>query len=121
DKFGHRRRQLPRPVGRDRIVAVAFRSAGALATYTNPPVIEYPAGVASGDLLVIQYMGHNGSPPNTPSGWTALLAPVTLSGSIEPSIWVFYKIAGGSEPSTVTISVSSGSLAATGIMSAYTG
>jgi PKD repeat protein len=65
----------------------------------SPTTVTLPS-CSSGDLLVMQYACYGGT-ASTPSGWTSLIdfaAPV-FSGRC----YVFYKIAGGSEPSTYSV------------------
>lgn len=95
-------------------MAVAFRAAGTFATTS---VVNYPAGVASGDLLIIQVACTGAI--TTPSGWTKLFGPVVPSGSPPWSCYLYWKIAGGSEPSSITLVSGGGNTAA--FMSAYTG
>lgn len=101
-------------------MAVAFRAAGTLGTSTGgaATVVSYPAGVASGDLLLLQMIVPVSQTVTTPSGWTVVLGPVDTS-TYGNRCYVFRKIAGGSEPSSVSVTISSGNGA--GIMSAFTG
>jgi PKD domain len=101
-------------------MAVAFRAAGTLGTSTAgaATVVPYPAGVASGDLLILQFIANATSTPATPSGWTALFGPTTTT-TYGNKCYVFWRVAGGSEPSTVSVTISTGQGA--GIMSAFTG
>jgi hypothetical protein len=85
-------------------VVGAFRAVGTFATAGATSVdVPYPAGVVAGDLLLIQYAGNAASAPNTPAGWTKLLGPVAYSGGSGYSGYIFYKIAGASEPGILTI------------------
>ena len=92
-------------------MAVAFRAAGTFSTTTT---VNYPAGVATGDLLVLHVSWSGGL--TTPSGWTKLFGPLSPPGPTW-SCYLFWKIAGGSEPSTVTLS----GAAIAAFMCAYTG
>ncbi len=71
---------------------------------TDPCTVTKPTGTASGDLL-IAFAGSGLSTArkfSTPSGWTLQAEDVTggtVGGSIQ-NIQLFYKVAGGSEPST---------------------
>ena len=82
-------------------MAITYVGAGAITqglndgNAVNTPV---PAGVASGDVLLMIYALNDRCAPSTPSGWTAV-------GGYGYSIYVggtyaYYKIASGSEPST---------------------
>jgi hypothetical protein len=65
--------------------------------------IDAPAGIQSGDLLIIYFSSGTVSPPDLQpvgeTGWTA----TDLTGTTYNEIWTYYKIAGASEPSTYTI------------------
>lgn len=68
---------------------------------SNGVVVDLPSGTTSGDLLVafIAYAGYYNPPSSVPSGWTQL-----TWGAYYPTVTVrvYYKIAGGSEPSDYT-------------------
>jgi hypothetical protein len=105
-------------------MAIAFRAAGALASqFQGTPTIPYPAGVAANDLLLIHYVAGTATvTPTTPSGWTLLLGPVAMSGGGNANRgYVYYRVAGGSEPSSVTFANSGASNTTGGIMTAWTG
>lgn len=100
--------------------APAFRAAGTQGTDSGGnPVVPYPAGVVAGDVLFIQFICGSSCVPTTPSGWTKLFGPTALSG-VSVLAYMYYRIAGASEPSSVTFSHSGGGYAA-GVMSAYSG
>jgi hypothetical protein len=102
-------------------MAVAFRAAGTIAeTSSTSLVVPYPAGVVSGDLLVIQYSAATSAVTTTPSGWTLLLGPTSGSDGQGDKFSVFYRVAGASEPSSVTIAKTTSGGGA-GIMAAYSG
>jgi PKD repeat protein len=103
-------------------MAIAFRSAGALAGGTSSSLtINYPAGVASGDLLVLQYAALAARTVTTPGGWTKLYGPVATAGTSPAiSIYAYYRVAGASEPSSVSVALDSNG-GAQGIISAYSG
>lgn len=76
--------------------------------------ISKPTGVVSGDVLVAVIEVNNPSNvPATPAGWTLL-----DSGSTGPSSATYYKVAGGSEPSSYSWTVAN---LAAGVIAAYTG
>ena len=85
-----------------------FVATGAIATGTSLTV-PVPAGIQSGDLLVI-LVAPNGSAASPTAGWTTLRSGVNLGA--------YYKFAGSSE-SGVLFSGSSSSSAA--VMAAYRG
>jgi hypothetical protein len=97
-----------------------FRAFGtpSLNSGAGPHVLAYPAGVVSGDLLLIQFRISSSTAPTTPSGWTKLFGPTKYAGTTIYGT-VFYRVAGGSEPSSVSITKTSA--ASVAVMSAYSG
>ncbi len=77
-----------------------------------------PAGAVQSDLLLaaITITGNTSITP--PSGWTSTQRNVTASNEIATEIW--YKVAGGSEPSSYTWSWT-GAQQASGAIAAYSG
>jgi len=101
----------------------AFRAAGTLAQANAVDlVVPYPAGVVSGDLLILQYArsGSSSYLTTTPSGWTELIGPIAGSDGQSDKFSIFYRVAGASEPSSVTLTKLAAADAA-GIMVAYSG
>lgn len=82
------------------------------STGTNSLVITKPTGTASGDLIVIA-AAFDGSPVfatiTAPSGFTTV---INTSGGIGLPLLVCYKVAGGSEPSSYTVTFSGSSTSA---------
>lgn len=71
---------------------------------TTAPVFNLPSGYQSGDLLEVYVVTQESSAPGspaTPSGWTQRYT--TNLGSFEPNITKLYRIATGSEGSTLTL------------------
>lgn len=60
-----------------------------------------PSGVVAGDLLLAQVACDDGETPVAPSGWTQVHAPTSTGGNGIKSA-MFWKAAGGSEPSSYT-------------------
>lgn len=104
-------------------LALAPISAQAAITYVSPDgtyvfstttsvALNKPAGVASGDLEIMCTSIHSDSATiadSTPAGWTAITDTGAHSDGGTPLFnrtYAFYKIAGGSEPSTYTVSES---------------
>ena len=101
---------------------IAFRSADyAYETSSDSEItVNKPSGVISGDMLVMTvYYNGNGQGINTPSGWTYLDGFTSLiSGATHSS---FYKKAGGSEPSTYTITASGTTSRRSVVIAAFSG
>lgn len=68
-------------------------------------VVNLPAGISSGDLLLIFLGMQDGRTINTPSGWTQL-----YNNNSDPSAACFYKVASGSEGASVSVTLSSSSI-----------
>lgn len=67
----------------------------------NPYVVNLPASIVAGNLLLIILTSVENAPSATPSGWTQLSG---LAGSGEVVLYSYYKTADGSEGSTVNVS-----------------
>lgn len=101
-------------------MTVSYVSKGTTSYSATAPAPSYPASIAAGDMLVLAV----GIKPitatiATPSGWTPLLEATGTGGTGTTgadtgtmSVAVFTKIASGSESGTLTLSVTSGSVAA---------
>lgn len=84
-------------------MAIAHKEtrSGTSANTTTPDLVNI-ASPASGDLLlagVVTNSTHNVSSP--PSGWTMIVQDMTDTAS-DCGLSLYYKVAGGSEPSTYT-------------------
>ena len=74
-----------------------FASTSNATAMTSVP-LTMPAGAVQGDFLVA-VLGTKGlEPTSSPTGWTAIAPPVTVSGQI--TVAGYYKRAGASEPSS---------------------
>ncbi len=73
------------------------------ATVNGTATFDRPPGTVSGDfLLALATIDWNASGSvSTPSGWTLIGSSRALASSGH-QIWAFYKVAGGSEPTTYT-------------------
>lgn len=102
-------------------MAVAFRSAGARVSNGGTTVnIPFPAGLAAGDLLLIEvFTAGGGSILTTPSGWTLSVGKITFTGPSGAYGYVLTKIATGSESGTQAVVFNASFLG--GIMSAFSG
>jgi len=101
---------------------IEFVDVGTSTTSSNDVIITVPTHV-EGDLLLVRVStrDNGGQTWATPAGWTMLAdgsSPVTDTNT-DPG--VFYKIAGASEPATVTFTVSSALTPMGGIMLSYSG
>lgn len=72
------------------------------SSYLSSVTCNKPTGTASGDLMIWVC----GGSPSTPSGWT-LLGSADSGTSSMLFVRVFYKVAGGAEPSSYTATTSS--------------
>lgn len=87
-------------------MAISFvaesHSPGYSTAYIASVTINKPTGTTTNDLMLMVC----GGTPSTPSGWTRLGALVDSGTSSMLDVGVFYKVAGGSEPSSYTVSCS---------------
>lgn len=94
-------------------MAVSYVAAGAVVSGTTSLTPAFPAGIASGDLLLLVVVNKyptNG--PSTPSGWTLVAQKSGGAGSAgvdSGNVYttVYYKVASGSESGTETVTVTS--------------
>lgn len=82
-------------------------TATAIGSSVSPRVIDLPATVANGDLLLMHITNANSRTFTTPAGWARLGAQGASSVATR-SDW-FYKIADGSEGGTTVAITASGS------------
>jgi hypothetical protein len=84
---------------------VAASNSSSVVT-SSAPAVALPTGITAGDLLIIclAFQDSISSTATTPSGWSLLKN--LSNGSSLVRIYVFYKVADGSEGSTVSISTS---------------
>lgn len=70
----------------------------------SPHTINLPASISSGDLLIIVFhLWAETANVTTPSGWTLLTSDLTTAGT-DHNLYIYYKVASGSEGSTLNIS-----------------
>lgn len=101
---------------------VKFRSVGAQLLATGGiGTAAYPAGVVENDLLLMQVGVSTAiaDPMITPTGWTKLLGPIT-SNSGPAKVYLYYRVAGSSEPTSILVS-NGGAAALTATISAFSG
>lgn len=92
-------------------------STATSASSVSTIAINVPAGVVSGDILVAAVYGDASSSINALTGWTRLTPLTGLSG-IGSSMTVLYKVADGTEGSSITFTGSSSNVW-TGVLVAY--
>jgi hypothetical protein len=93
-------------------MSIAFGTAGAVAPGTTSVSVAYPSSIAAGDLLLLVATAKYNAYSGTPTGFTLLHERVGGSGgtgvdagNVRTAVW--YRIADGSEPASVTISKTS--------------
>ncbi len=103
---------------------ITFVGAGPLADYSAPVTtvtVGKPAGVQPGDILLAQILVADGSGlvvPTPPSGWIGVRHD-SVSSINKLTSWLYYKVAGASEPASFGWSLSSSWAA--GLMGAWRG
>ncbi len=111
---------LPTPA----FAAIAQRGTATTASVLNNAslVVNKPAGVVAGDLMIANLVQVNSlTPPTAPAGWT-LIDQRSLAGMTNRYASVFYKVAGGSEGANYTFTVPTGAtVRATGGIVAFSG
>jgi cell division septation protein DedD len=96
--------------------SIAFRSSSSAHADSGSLVINKPAGTVANDVMVAAIAVRPETATITaPSGWT-LAGRLDNSNSNQNSLAIYYKVAGGSEPSSYTWSFSTSTGAAGGIM-----
>ncbi len=79
----------------------------AVGAGSNPVTVNKPAGTTSGDLLIVGLMFEKGSnaTPTPPSGWTLIRRDNKYN---YVGMATYYKVAGDSEPTSYTFTLSNG-------------
>lgn len=109
----------PNPSG-----AMSFVGMGSFSDSSGPVTsvaLSLPSGVRSGDAMVAQLIVYDGTGsdiPIAPSGWSTIRHDSVNSGDKLTS-WLYYKVAGSSEPASYAWSL--GSNYAAGVMGAWRG
>lgn len=97
-------------------IAVVSSSTALGGTATTSQVVNAPAGVVSGNVLLAQTIALPGTgntvTTSAPSGWVKIGTAIT---SNKYSMTEFYKVATGAEPSTYTFTFSAAATKAIGI------
>ncbi len=93
-----------------------FRSASSAGADSGTLTINKPTGTQSGDVMVATIAVRPDTTTITASGWTLVRRMDNSSGNAN-SLAVYYKVAGGSEPTNYSFSFSTSTGAAGGIAS----
>ncbi len=92
--------------------------ASAYSAISSSTVINKPTGTISGDLMFAVFNDYTSTDSiSTLSGWIAL----PNGNNTASSFYVFYKVAGVSEPSSYTWTCSSTCTSGVGVIASYTG
>lgn len=99
-------------------VDIAYGGVGTFVTRTNAGSINpgFPAGTAAGDLLITQVLAREDAATVTMTGWNLLLTDTPVN---DYQVKIYWRIATGTDPNTVTQSGTSNLLAAR--MTRFTG
>lgn len=105
--------------------ASAFPNIEATASTSSsigvtPRNMSLPAGIQSGELLLLFVTAVDSFTATTPSGWSSL----TIGATGDARLYLFYKVADGSEGSAVSIAWTGGATATSAFafrISSYTG
>ena len=82
---------------------VTFQSVGTGSGTTGNPIPNYPSGLQTNDLILLQVtVRDTNNIPTTPTGFTLLYGPDSTGTGRQ---WVYYKFATGSESGTITITI----------------
>jgi hypothetical protein len=85
--------------------AITFVATGTLADSSQPVTtvpVSVPSGVMSGNAMIAQIVVYDGTGTNVPSvpaGWTVIRHD-NVNGGNKMTSWLYYKVAGGSEPAS---------------------
>ncbi|HLG33609.1 MAG TPA: hypothetical protein VI757_01910, partial [Bacteroidia bacterium] len=85
-----------------------FQNSATNTGSSSPATVNAPAGINSGDLLVIGFMFEKGSAENItpPDGWNLILR---TNNSTDCGLATYYKVAGSSEPASYSFGFDNGS------------
>jgi len=90
-----------------------------LGSGNNTITVTKPAGVQSGDVMVTYFYDDRGTSITPPAGWTTVQSATPSMDSSSHSAMLYVKVAGGSEPSNYTWSLSSGTGSKVAVILAY--
>jgi hypothetical protein len=97
--------------------SIVFRSASKGGSKSATLSIARPAGITSGDVLVASIAARGSAPISAPAGW--VVVENRVSGTTLRTV-AFLKVAGASEPTGYTFTLSAGNGAA-GVIASYAG
>lgn len=102
-------------------MAISYVATASNIAYRNPGsfVVNKPTGTVEGDTMISTITMFDGTALSLPSGWTQIALVDNASNNLRT--YMFYKLAGSSEPSTYTYSLDSADLAAGVSISTYRG
>lgn len=72
----------------------------AIHSTANPYVVNLPASIVAGQLLMVAVATVENAPTGTPAGWTQL---ASLTGSSQITLTIYYKVAAGGEGATLNV------------------
>jgi hypothetical protein len=104
---------------------MTFVNAGSLFDSSSPVTtvtVPVPSGVEAKDELIAQILVYDGSGTNTPSipsGWNLIRSDHVTAVGNQITSWLYFRIAGGSEPSSYSWHIASQYAAA--VMGAWRG
>jgi hypothetical protein len=88
------------PGGASSFPTLAATATTAIGSNTTSHVVNLPAGIANGDLLLMWFRTGNTTTPHTaPSGWTEFQTNSVTSGRTT----LFWRVSDGSDGSTATV------------------
>jgi Pro-kumamolisin, activation domain len=96
---------------------ISFVGAGPLTDSSNAVTsvtVFLPASIRSGDTLLAQLVVHDGTAsdvPTPPTGWISIRHDAVKSANLATS-WLYYKVAGASEPASYSWTIGSNFAAA---------
>lgn len=94
-------------------MAIAFVASGAVAAGTTSLSVPYPAGLSSGNLLVLAIANkYPANAPSVPSGWTQLAqgsGGAGTAGADSGQVYstVMYKVSDGTETGSLSVTLTS--------------
>jgi hypothetical protein len=103
---------------------IVFVAQGPLADFSQPVTavpVSRPAGVQAGDIFIAQivvYDATGSNVPTAPLGWSVIRHD-SVSSTNRMTSWLYYRVAGASEPGACTWNIAS--QYAAGIMGAWRG
>jgi len=110
-------------LGQEVFAQIALRGTATTSSSTSASItINRPTAVLQGDVMLvnISHLGNNGSDPSL-TGWTLVRSGNFQGGGSPRKGAVLYKVAGASEPTSYTFTLSTGVTNAVGSIVAFSG